>query len=44
MSFETLFLRVSQEIATLTLSRPKEMNALSDQMLSELAEATAEIS
>ena len=38
MSFETITLQIDSAVATLMLNRPDRMNALNDQLKSELGE------
>ncbi|WP_420861713.1 enoyl-CoA hydratase [Algirhabdus cladophorae] len=42
MAFETIVVEISDHIAVLRLNRPKQLNALSQQLLGELAQAVGE--
>lgn len=42
MAFETIVVEISDHIAVLRLNRPKQLNALSGQLLGELAQAVGE--
>ena len=41
MAYETIIVEVEDHIAKVTLNRPDALNALNDQLMSELAEAMA---
>lgn len=41
MAYETIIIQIEEGIATITLNRPKVLNALNDQVFNELAEAAA---
>ncbi|MCL6558740.1 MAG: enoyl-CoA hydratase/isomerase family protein [Firmicutes bacterium] len=43
MAYETLLVEIEEGIATITLNRPKVLNALNDQVFYELAEAALEL-
>lgn len=43
MSFETLLFEVAEGVATVTLNRPKVLNALNDQVITELGRVMADI-
>ena len=43
MSYQTLLLEVRDQIAVLTVNRPDKLNALNDQVVTDLAQAAAEL-
>ena len=43
MSYETISLNIENRVATITINRPKMMNAFNEQLVWDLQEATQEV-